>query len=891
MPNSAKPSATQLPGLGKLEPPAMPSALRAKTTKNSAAKTAAKRRSEKQNGQELEQYVQLLLRAKEAYYNGSEPLLSDEEFDRLEDELRRRAPEAPYFALVGHDTRTATEKVRHQVPMLSMDKAKQLAGVEAWFLRLLDNCPLLSRDTALCVQPKIDGISASCYYRNGRLQYVATRGDGRQGQNISHIAPIVADIPELLGISSETKSAVPAQLEVRGELYLPRDTDLARKAEGRPLRNICAGLINRKEQILSGAESIEASQPELRQLRFIAYQCPQQRLHPSEYRQLTQLTGLGFHSVAAKLCQLNELSDYVRHYLEQLRRQWLYETDGLIICLDDSALFEPVDALWVVSHHHHYAIALKPPAESGTSILRQVHWQLGRLGRLSPVAEFLPLRLASAVIERANLHNYANILRQDIQRGDVLKIERVGDVIPYVRQNLGRLDQLFQANWNAGLDCRYPAGPSEPTGLPEPAEAPSGKKTDPEAGERWEAEPLPTESTVPIKAALELVTRWLEQEGRSIVPGCCPSCGGPIEEQGVDLYCPNRDCPEQVVQRILFWVRQAGMEQVAEQSIRQLYREGKLRRLQDLYNLTEQDLRQMPGYAEKKIAKFLSELEASRKLNIQELVERLGIPLLQQKSVQKLGELRRKSRWDRCLETTFELWHQTSVEEEQSPEQPLATLETALAEALPGILPDWSGWLSGQEPHAAVPQGQLAGDYARQLLEALCQSEAITAVKLPRLWGTKTGRSELWKTGAEAWQNLLLARHPGYLELLRPEDFCHFIEPESRYSVIDKLSEWLAQEENQLLLKELLPVLKVRPVTAKFAPGQTICMTGSGPLPRKQLQEQLESKGYKVSFSLSRTTDILLCANPNANSSKLRKAAEWGIAVYSYDEFLQGPGS
>ncbi len=934
--------------------------------------------------------VTQLLQAKAAYYNGS-PLMSDAEFDQLEEQLRKQQPNHPYFNQVGFEVMddTNTDKITHKVAMLSMDKAKQVAGINAWFQRLQDSSLLkLNLETPLCIQPKIDGISASCYYQNDKLQYVASRGDGRQGQNISHIAPFIKDIPAELDITAIHNLQYEgienlANFEVRGELYLPKNGNIVQTG-GRPLRNICAGLINRKEQ----------SPEEMRQLRFIAYQCPQQRLANSEYQQVLQLAKLGFHTVESKQTTIAQLKTYYQLYLNELRQIWPYETDGLIICLDDSQLFAAIDALWVVSHHHHYAIALKPPAESGTTLLREVHWQLGRQGRLSPVAEFLPLNLASAMIERASLHNYANVKRLNIQRGDILEVERAGDVIPYVQNNLGSLlDNLQSHNLpeDFALNCYA-----------------NSKEHNP----------------IPIQEACLFAKKICEQFGRSTIPQQCPSCSGALHEQGVDLICPNRSCPEQVVQRILFWVKQSSMEHVAEQSIRQLYQQGKLYCLQDLYNLTAEDLGQIPGYAEKKINRFLSERENSRQLNVQQLVERLGIPMLQQKSLQKLGELRRKSRWENfvrqvaqqwrlrqnplewqdSLEQTIqaalplyfrtnttdlfsEKWEETldwgelshslvatllgsplKISEQTLEKPPEISLETKLeylwqawgsqtgrneihrrsfspwlekkleqqnkefchklakkehsakwkiwieqmgtrwaateAERQHAILQDamlhaFSQTVSDWQPYnqyanqcePAPHKTQLAKHLIEELQQAMFPKKAAGPQRFLALWRTwesQSGRNELWKKGFSIWQKILLSKQPHYLELRQIEDLSQFYEPASRYSVLENLNQWLV--ENQILLQELIAILKFENVANQNRQladgGKNICMTGSGPLARKQLQEKLEINGYQVSSTMNKNTNILLCGNPTANSSKLQKAKEWGIAIYSYDEFL-----
>ena len=846
----------------------------------------------------------LLEKAKAAYYHSATPIMSDAEFDRLEDELRELEPEHPYFGLIGAELPISSNeektgepkqitapdgaKIRHAVAMLSMDKAKQIEGVYAWFERLLEKQVHsgsigLNRDALLCVQPKIDGISASCRYRNGRLESLATRGDGSLGQNISHIAPFISDIPQNISDLPDDS------FEVRGELYVAQNDSSDEQSVGDvnaqngsiPLRNICAGLINRKQQ---NAE-------EFRRLRFVAYQCPSQRLAHSEYRQIQLLASLGFPVVEAHLCQILGLKAYTQRYLEHLRQSWPYETDGLIICLDESRLFAAVDSLWTVSHHHHYAIALKPPAQTGRTLLYGIQWQPGRQGRLTPVAEFLPLRLASAVIERASLHNLANVKAmksldfgentEGLKLGSILEIERAGDVIPYVRGHLG--SALQGEKWP--LDCYFRDEDIETLQ--------TGKQDNPEQTELA----AKTGERVSLEAAAQLQKLWQQKSKRSsLIPEKCPSCGGSLCEGGVDLLCPEPACPEQVVQRILFWIRRAKMEQIAEQGIRELYRKGKLRSLPDLYRLEEADLREVPGYAQKKIARFISERDHSRTLSVGEFVERLGIPLLQQKSLQKLGELRRKSRWDQLLQRTGEkIAPKTDKKADQEASQNTMSLNRAIEESLLEVLPDWNGLsLQKTTEESKAEAGENPSECAARLL-ALLSADLGSAV-LDELWQTKTGRNTLWKTGFAAWEQFLLQGphpsqgphptlgHSNYLELRRLDDFLQFHEPQSRYSVLESVGKWLT--ENQLLLRELLPVLNLREETDNATKrGEVVCMSGSGPLPRKTLQQQLENAGYVVTSSLTKTTNILLCADPQANSSKLQKARNWGVRICSYREF------
>lgn len=502
--------------------------------------------------------------------------MSDEEFDALEEELRRSDSSHPYFSTIGFmDVREAGDaKIPHKVPMLSMAKVKTPGGVEKWLKRINSNA-----SPAISIQPKIDGLSASCSYNQGTLLSISTRGDGELGQDISHIAEFVSDIPQHIKFTADP-------VEVRGELYLPKDTSY--DTGGRPLRNNCVGLINRKD-----------ARDELKYVHFIAYQIiwpdstssgataapvPQSdtRFH-SEFGKLQILREEGFTSFDARLLQshcpdedgisqlVEQTEAFFQKYIGTLRDEWNYETDGLILVIDDNRLHDAIDTRWVVDHHHHYALALKPPSPSANTPLKSIIWQVSRQGNLTPVAQFEPLRMGGAVLERASLHNADNVRRLKLSVGDSIVVERANDVIPYVREN-------------------------------------------PHADERSEDF---------IDSRL-----W---------PSECPSCGSAIVEAGVNMACPNPSCRSRVLQSILYWVRSADIEHVALKTLEALYDVGRLRRIRDLYTLTAGDFDNLEGFAEKKISNFLEQVAGSKTMSAIEFISRLGIPMVQKKSLDRLG--------------------------------------------------------------------------------------------------------------------------------------------------------------------------------------------------------------------------------------------------------------
>ena len=254
---------------------------------------------------------------------------------------------------------------------------------------------------------------------------------------------------------------------------------------------------------------------------------------------------------------------------KDLRAEWEYETDGLIVSVDDRKLFEEIDSRWILDHHHHYAIAMKPPAEFRETVLKDVVWQVSRQGNLVPVALFEPVVIGGAKLGRATLNNFENVKKLKIEKGDTLIVQRANDVIPFVYGNKSS-----------------------------------------ENRENFSGEIIAME---------------------------CPSCKSVPVQSGVHLKCINPECREQIIQRIIYWVKNCSIENVAEASIRKLFDLGRIKGIKDIYELTEKDFEGIEGFAEKKIRNFITEVRNSKKMTPAELISRLGIPLVQKKSLVKMG--------------------------------------------------------------------------------------------------------------------------------------------------------------------------------------------------------------------------------------------------------------
>lgn len=346
-----------------------------------------------------------------AYYN-EEALIDDQAFDEMYDKAKLRYPDNVYFKSVGSSP--YGKKIMHKYPMISMQKSKTIEDVEKWLNKISD------KKLKLIIEPKIDGISACIVYKKGKLDYIATRGNGLIGQNISHIADYIDDIPKTLKTDSED------WFEVRGELYLPKNTELP-NPDNKPLRNLCAGIVNRKSDL-----------DDLRFIRFIAYQL---RTDPEIVKNEIEVTDILDqampHIVEYNIVDnIKEIEKFYNNYLENIRNKWMYETDGLIITVNDYSERKVINSRWVIDHHNHFDMALKPPSVSKTTTLLGIKWYVKKSGNVVPVGILSPINIGGSIIQNVTLNNYENVERLKLHKNDEVLISKANDVIPFFEKNL-----------------------------------------------------------------------------------------------------------------------------------------------------------------------------------------------------------------------------------------------------------------------------------------------------------------------------------------------------------------------------------------------------------------------------------------------------------------------
>jgi DNA ligase (NAD+) len=367
------------------------------------------------------------------YYADDAPTVTDAEYDGLRKrygEIEQRFPDLRTLdsltLKVGVAPTGRFPKVRHAVPMLSLDNAFSEEDVTKFverirrFLKLSADEPL-----AITAEPKIDGLSMSLRYENGELAKAATRGDGAEGEDVTANIKTLKDVPHKL-----KGKAVPAVAEVRGEVYMTKADFLAlnerQKAAGAELyvnpRNTAAGSLRQKDP------SITAARP----LRFFAYAWGQMSEMPADTQSgmVKWLERCGFYSSPIfKLCHSAEELLAFHHEIGLKRGALDYDIDGVVYKVDR---LDWQERLGFVSRSPRWAIAHKFPAEQATTVLNDIEIQVGRTGALTPVAKLEPVGVGGVIVQNATLHNADEIARLDVRIGDTVTIQRAGDVIPQV---------------------------------------------------------------------------------------------------------------------------------------------------------------------------------------------------------------------------------------------------------------------------------------------------------------------------------------------------------------------------------------------------------------------------------------------------------------------------
>jgi DNA ligase (NAD+) len=372
----------------------------------------------------------------ECYYIRNAPEISDEQFDALLHELERLEAEHPDLVTVDSPTQRVAGRpvegfptVQHLTPMLSLDNAYNEAELRAFDERVRRGAGAGAGPVAYVAELKIDGLSISLTYDDGRLVRAATRGDGMNGEEVTANARTIRAIPLSLRHSTSAGQEVPAgRIEIRGEAYLPHAAfermNREQAAAGEPLyanpRNTAAGTIRNLDPALVARRGLSAFTYQLVGAR--------ERAHHSDTLEAMRSWGLPVESHWRRCVGVDDLVAFCSEWAD--KRQTLeFDTDGVVIKVDDLALRE---RLGTTAKFPRWATAFKFPAQQAHTKLLEIAVNVGRTGAVTPYAVLDPVFVAGSTISMATLHNAEDIARKDIRAGDTVVIEKAGDVIPKV---------------------------------------------------------------------------------------------------------------------------------------------------------------------------------------------------------------------------------------------------------------------------------------------------------------------------------------------------------------------------------------------------------------------------------------------------------------------------
>lgn len=372
----------------------------------------------------IQELVKQLNEYRDAYYNEARSDVSDEEYDRLFDELSELENETGVVYAnsptqsVGYEVKSELEKVKHSHPMLSLDKTKSV-----------DDLVKFARDKDCILSLKMDGLTCLLTYEDGVLVQAETRGDGEVGELITHNAKVFDNIPLTIDYKGH--------FEIEGEAIITYD-DFNKINEFLPEdkkyknpRNLASGSVRQLDSKIAAQ----------RHIKFIAWKVPTEIASNSFINRLQYAVELGFDTVPFLPIRGNYNAEFINIVIKQLQRrvnERSFPIDGLVATYNDITYGE---LLGMTGHHPKHSIAFKFYDEEVETVLKNIEWSMGKIGSLTPVAIFDPVEIDGTMVERASLHNVSILTKLDLQIGDTIIVYKANQIIPQVKENLSAKDR------------------------------------------------------------------------------------------------------------------------------------------------------------------------------------------------------------------------------------------------------------------------------------------------------------------------------------------------------------------------------------------------------------------------------------------------------------------
>ena len=512
------------------------------------------------------------------YYVFDQPEISDLEFDKLMKRLKDLEAEHPSLITpdsptqrVGGKPREGFVKVPHSSPMLSLDNTYSEDELRDWERRVHE----LSgrKDVDYVCELKLDGMSLALVYEDGKLARGVTRGDGSIGEDVTLNVRTVHSIPLSIGRDKLKKAGIPPDFEARGELLMP--TAAFKKLNEERERNGLATFANPRNFTAGTVRQLDSSVTAQRRLDFFPYILLTNGRtyfdHHSKTLDALDKAGFKVNSHRKLVHSMDEVWAFIQQW-EGRRESLPYEIDGIVVKVDRTAL---QDELGFTGKAPRWAIAYKYAARAGITKLENVRWQVGRTGKLTPVAELAPVAIGGTTVRNATLHNMDEIERLGVKIGDWVQVERGGDVIPKVAKVIEDKD--------------HPRGRGD-------IEAP---------------EKCPVCGTKAVRTEGEVDFR-------------CVNANCPAKLLGTILHFASRGV--------------MNIDGMGDSLVKQLIERGLVKNVADIYDLTMKDLIGLDRFADKSAQNILDEIENSKKLPLERVIYGLGIRMVGERTAQFLAE-------------------------------------------------------------------------------------------------------------------------------------------------------------------------------------------------------------------------------------------------------------
>lgn len=505
------------------------------------------------------------------YYVLNSPEISDREFDELMRELQDLEKAHPEYQdsnsptmRVGSDLSKGFQQVEHKYPMLSLGNTYSEAEVTEFYERIRKT---LNEDFEICCELKYDGTSISLTYEDGKLIKAVTRGDGIHGDDVTDNVKTIRSIPLVL------HGNYPDSFEIRGEILMPwtsfETLNKERESKEEPLfanpRNAASGTLKSQNSSVVAARKLDA---------YLYYLLGENIPGDGHYENMQIAAGWGFKvsEHMKKAHTLQEVFDYI-NYWDVERKNLPVATDGIVLKINS---LRQQKKLGFTAKSPRWAIAYKFQAEKALTRLNKVTYQVGRTGAITPVANLDPVQLSGTIVKRASLHNADIIEGLDLHIGDMVYVEKGGEIIPKIT--------------GVDMDSR----------------------------------------SFMLGEKVTFIQR-------------CPECGSKLVRFDGEAahYCPNEAlCPPQIKGKIEHFISRKAMniEGLGPETIDLLYKNGLIKNMADLYNLTVDDLKGMDRMGEKSAINIINGISASLNVPFERVLFALGIRFVGETVAKKLSK-------------------------------------------------------------------------------------------------------------------------------------------------------------------------------------------------------------------------------------------------------------